>query len=42
MIRQQGEALIHTIKLSNDLAAEEGMVCGGRMEVFIEPVIINN
>jgi xanthine dehydrogenase accessory factor len=27
-----------TLDLTAELAGEEGMVCGGRMEVFIEPV----
>jgi len=29
---------MHKVSLSADTAASEGMVCGGRMEVFIEPV----
>ncbi|BAF59716.1 MAG: xanthine dehydrogenase [Pelotomaculum sp.] len=29
---------VHKISLNADIAASEGMVCGGTMEVFIEPV----
>jgi xanthine dehydrogenase accessory factor len=29
---------LHQTNLNHDLAAEDGMVCGGIMEVFIEPV----
>jgi len=32
------EPILLTLELAADLAYEEGMVCGGRMEVFIEPV----
>lgn len=38
VINGQLEPLIHTLKLSNEIAAKEGMVCGGKMEVFIEPI----
>ncbi|SJZ33518.1 XdhC/CoxI family protein [Selenihalanaerobacter shriftii] len=38
IINGQLDSLVHTNKLSNDVAAEEGMVCGGRMEVFIEAI----
>ncbi|MGM0471031.1 MAG: XdhC family protein [Bacillota bacterium] len=33
---------VHTLDLSNDLAAEEGMVCGGRMEVYIESITVRD
>ncbi|MEW6662361.1 MAG: XdhC family protein [Bacillota bacterium] len=32
------EPVLLTLDLTAELAEEEGMVCGGRMEVFIEPV----
>jgi len=28
-----------TVDLTNDIAGEDGMVCGGTMTVFIEPII---
>ncbi len=33
-----GKARLVTLDMSNDVAEEEGMVCGGRMKVWIEPV----
>lgn len=33
---------LYHLDLTADLAEEEGMVCGGNMEVFIDPVIIPN
>ena len=27
---------LHTVRMLNDVAADEGMVCGGIMEVFIQ------
>ncbi len=32
-----GQARLVTLDMSNDVAEEEGMVCGGRMQVWIEP-----
>ncbi len=32
-----GQARLVTLDMSNDVAEEEGMVCGGRMKVWIEP-----
>lgn len=34
----KGKPCIHKVSLSADIAALEGMVCGGMQEVFIEPV----
>nr|WP_282706901.1 XdhC/CoxI family protein [Natroniella acetigena] len=34
------DSFVHNIDLSNELAAEEGMICGGKMEVFIERLIL--
>jgi xanthine dehydrogenase accessory factor len=31
-------ARMHRVSLTADIAAREGMACGGMMEVFIEPV----
>ena len=31
-------ARMHSVSLTADIAAQEGMACGGKMEVFIEPV----
>lgn len=33
-----GQARVHKVSLTADIAAAEGMACGGTMEVFIEPV----
>ncbi|KUO51040.1 MAG: hypothetical protein APF76_16215 [Desulfitibacter sp. BRH_c19] len=33
-----GKATIHTIVLTANHAEEEGMVCGGKVEVFIENI----
>lgn len=30
--------VLHPVSMTGDIAADEGMVCGGRMEVYIEPV----
>ncbi|MFB3854313.1 MAG: XdhC family protein [Vicinamibacterales bacterium] len=35
---ETGRPAIASYDLNEDLAAESGLVCGGRMEVFIEPV----
>ena len=32
-----GEARLVALDMTNDVAEEEGMVCGGRMKVWIEP-----
>ena len=32
-----GQARLVELDMSNDVAEEEGMVCGGRMWVWIEP-----
>lgn len=32
------EPKLVTVNLTNDFAADEGMVCGGLMDVFLEPV----
>lgn len=33
-----GKARLVSYELSDDIAAETGLICGGRMEVFIEPI----
>jgi xanthine dehydrogenase accessory factor len=33
---RQGAAALHHFKLTADEASEEGMVCGGTMEIFID------
>ncbi len=33
-----GESQVVQVNLTHDVAEEDGMVCGGIMEVFIEPV----
>lgn len=33
-----GRARLASYELSDDIAAETGLICGGRMEVFIEPL----
>jgi len=30
------QSQMHTVRMLNDVAADEGMVCGGIMEVFIQ------
>ena len=37
-VLRTGQAKRIDLDMSNDLAEEEGMVCGGRMKVWIEPV----
>jgi len=37
-IIEQKTPRLHKISMNADLAAEDGMICGGTMEVFIEPV----
>lgn len=32
---------LYRVSLTGDVAADEGMVCGGNMDVFIEPVMLN-
>ena len=36
-VLRTGEAQLIQLDMSNDVAEEEGMVCGGRMKVWIEP-----
>lgn len=33
-----GTPVVHRVSMTGDVAADEGMVCGGQMEVYIEPV----
>lgn len=35
---RRGEPVLYTVDLTGDFVAEEGMVCGGIMEVFVEPI----
>ena len=36
-VLRKGEPRMIELDMSNDVAEEEGMVCGGRMRVWIEP-----
>ncbi len=36
---RSGQPRLITLDMSNDVAEEEGMVCGGRMKVWIEPFV---
>ena len=38
MVLDTGEPCRYTVTMLNDVAASEGMVCGGVMEVFIQPL----
>lgn len=31
--------ILYTVSMVGDVAADEGMVCGGKMNVYIEPVL---
>jgi len=31
-----GKAMLHTVAMDNDVAAREGMACGGEMDLFIQ------
>lgn len=37
-VMDEGRPVLHTVDLLDDPALEDGAVCGGKMEVFIEPV----
>ena len=32
----EGKSILHRVEMLNDIAAMEGMVCGGVMEVFVQ------
>lgn len=34
----QNRSFVYSLSLNNDIAAEEGMVCGGSMDVFIQVI----
>lgn len=38
-VLRTGQPRLATLDMSNDVAEEEGMVCGGRMKVWIEPFL---
>jgi len=38
-VLRTGQAQLVNLDMSNDVAEEEGMVCGGRMKVWIEPFL---
>jgi len=38
LVLEKGEPEIYHLDLTADTAADEGMVCGGIMDVFIEPL----
>jgi len=31
-----GKSMLHTVAMDNDVAAREGMACGGEMDLFIQ------
>jgi len=31
-----GKSMVHTVAMDNDVAAREGMACGGEMDLFIQ------
>ena len=31
-----GKSLVHTVAMDNDVAAREGMACGGEMDLFVQ------
>lgn len=35
---EKGEPLLIQVNLTHELAEQDGMVCGGTMEVFLEPI----
>ena len=39
-VLRKGEPRMIELDMSNDVAEEEGMVCGGRMRVWIEPFLV--
>ncbi|AZR74582.1 hypothetical protein BBF96_15095 [Anoxybacter fermentans] len=38
LVMDTGIPVIHQVSMTGDIAADEGMICGGKMEVYIEPV----
>ncbi|HLN65123.1 MAG TPA: XdhC family protein [Symbiobacteriaceae bacterium] len=38
LVMEEREPLLHVVDLLDDPAQPDGAVCGGKMEVFIEPV----
>ncbi|MDN5344324.1 MAG: hypothetical protein PWQ18_435 [Clostridia bacterium] len=38
LVLEKGQPEVYHLDLTADTAAEEGMVCGGIMDVFIEPL----
>lgn len=38
MVIDTEKAEIYQVSMLGDVAADEGMVCGGKMEVYIEPI----
>ncbi len=38
MTFDDGRPRLITVDMSGDLAADDGMVCGGQMQVFLEPL----
>jgi len=38
-VMEEKRPLLMEVNLANDLAGEEGMVCGGTMTVFVQPLI---
>ncbi|MCK8825484.1 XdhC family protein [Fuchsiella alkaliacetigena] len=42
LLSKEGGPVLYTLDMTNDVAAAEGMICGGKMEVFIERIAFNN
>lgn len=39
LVMDEGRALLARYDLNDDVAGESGLICGGQMDVFIEPVV---
>ncbi|MBI2265214.1 MAG: XdhC family protein [Armatimonadetes bacterium] len=37
-VLRSGKARVHSFRLTSEKAAENGLVCGGIMEIFLEPL----
>lgn len=38
MVLDSATPQLYSVSMTGDVAADEGMVCGGRMDVYIEPI----
>lgn len=39
MVMDLRKPILHKVSMVGDVAADDGMVCGGKMTVYIEPVL---